>query len=215
MEAHLLGPSRIPLIVGVSLFALLVIPAFAADQAEWQNCRANTSTNPDQSIASCTRIIGDTAETPANRAKAYFNRGLAYSSKKDYDRAIADFSEAIRLNPKQQVYYLGRGNCYYGKGDYDRSIVDYTEAIKVNPKYFEAFNKRGKAYAAKRDYSRAIADYTEAIRLDPNYVDAYNNRGIAFKALRRRAEAIADFRKALSIDPADQTSQKELRSLGG
>jgi len=34
MAAHLLGPSRIPLIVGVSLFALLVIPAFAADQAE-------------------------------------------------------------------------------------------------------------------------------------------------------------------------------------
>src|SRR5216684_3591567 len=149
MAAHLLGPSRIPLIVGVSLFALLVIPAFAADQAEWQNCRANTSTNPDQSIASCTRIIGDNAETAANRAKAYFNRGLAYSSKKDYDRAIADFSEAIRLDPKYAWTYANRGSIRTAKGEFDLAIADLTEAINLDPKYVWAWFLRGFAQHEK------------------------------------------------------------------
>jgi len=165
MEAHLLGPSRIPLIVGVSLFALLVIPAFAADQAEWQNCRANTSTNPDQSIASCTRIIGDTAETPANRAKAYFNRGLAYSSKKDYDRAIADYSEAIKLDPTYSRAYANRGFGYYNKKDYDRAIADFSEAIRLDPKYAWAYANRGSIRTAKGEFDLAIADLTEAINL--------------------------------------------------
>ena len=78
--------------------------------------------NPDQSISACARVIADGAETAANRAAAYKNRGNAYYNKKDYDGAIADYNDAIRLDPNQALTYhllayLNRAAIHYGKKD--------------------------------------------------------------------------------------------------
>jgi tetratricopeptide (TPR) repeat protein len=54
--------------------------------------------DPDRSIAACTRIIQGRGETAKDSAIAH-QRQLAYRNKGDFDRAIADFSEAIRLEP--------------------------------------------------------------------------------------------------------------------
>jgi tetratricopeptide (TPR) repeat protein len=119
---------------------------------------------------------------PAMSAVEYYNRGKSYYDKKDYDRAIADFTEAIRLDPRYVAAYNDRGVSYRNKGDYDRAIADYTEAIRLNPQYTNAYNNRGASYNdGKKDYDRAIADYTEAIRLNPQYAIAYNKRGISYK----------------------------------
>ena len=104
-------------------------------------------------------------------AEAYYGRGCGYGEKGDYDKAIADYTEAIRLDPKFATAYYGRGVAYGEKGDYDKAIADYTEAIRLDPKLAEAYCSRGIAYANKGDYDKAIADYTEAIRLDPKLAD--------------------------------------------
>ena len=57
-----------------------------------------------------------------------------YGDKGDYDRAIADYDEAIRLDPRYAVAYYNRGVAYCDKGDYDRAIADYNEAIRLDPK---------------------------------------------------------------------------------
>lgn len=62
---------------------------------------------------------------------AYFNRGFRYLSKKDYDRAIGDFSEAIRPNPSHAGAFRMRGDAYFDKGDYGRAIADYNEVIRL------------------------------------------------------------------------------------
>ena len=65
---------------------------------------------------------------------AYYNRGNAHKDKGDNDRAIKDYSEAIRLDPKYVVAYFNRGSVYSYKGDYDRAIKDFDEAIRLDPK---------------------------------------------------------------------------------
>ena len=92
-------------------------------------------------------------------SSAYTNRGLAWGDKGDLDRAIADYNEAIRLDPKYADAYYNRGLAWRAKGDLDRAIADYNEAIRLDPKYADAYNNRGNAWRAKGDLDRAIADY--------------------------------------------------------
>ena len=118
--------------------------------------------------------------SPEERAalSGAFEQGVAAMNNGDLDRAIASFSEAIGLDPKNAFAFFNRGIAYRNKGDNDRAIADYNEAIRLNPKYGPAFNYRGFAYWKKGENDRAIADYSEAIRLDPKNAFAFCNRGI-------------------------------------
>jgi tetratricopeptide (TPR) repeat protein len=102
----------------------------------------------------------------------YDDRGAAYKAKQDYDRAIADYSEAIKIDPEKSSYYYFRGDAYKAKQDYDRAIADYSEAIKIDPKYASAFYNRGLAKQRKGDNAGGRADIAAAKQLDPN-VDKY------------------------------------------
>ena len=83
------------------------------------------------------------ATARSQQCDAYYNRGVAYSDKGDTDRAIADFTEAIRLDPKYANAYVNRGVAYGDKGENDRAIADYTEAIRLDPKFAHAYCNRG------------------------------------------------------------------------
>src|SRR5262244_2068669 len=85
------------------------------------------------------------------RYAALVSQGDTSVNNRDYDRAIADYNEAIRLVPADAPAFFGRGNAYASKGDRDRAIADYSEAIRLDPKYAFAFNNRGIAYAIKGD----------------------------------------------------------------
>lgn len=53
---------------------------------------------------------------------------------KNYDRAIADFNEAIRIDPQSAFAYFSRGNAYSDNGDYDRAFADYDESLQLRPR---------------------------------------------------------------------------------
>ena len=108
-------------------------------------------------------------------AEEFLDRGIKYGQKGNYDRAIADYNEAIRLDPNFAKLYNNRGVAYAYKRDYDRAITDFNEAIRLDPDFVDVYNNRGGMYYDMKDYDRAIADYTEVIRLDPNNTDAYDN----------------------------------------
>jgi tetratricopeptide (TPR) repeat protein len=128
--------------------------------------------------------------------RAYSNRGTAYGKLGRNGRAIADESEAIKLEPSEPTYFDNRGLSYAEEGEYDRAIIDYNEAIRLSPRA-NFLTNRGNAYQAKGDLSRAIADYDRAIQLNPAFADAYNNRGAAF-----RGRAISTERSPLPASAA-------------
>ncbi|MFZ1990264.1 MAG: tetratricopeptide repeat protein, partial [Alphaproteobacteria bacterium] len=124
----------------------------------WQQCADD---NPDISIGGCTATIQSGQLDNEDLAVEFYNRGIAYRDKGDYDRAIADYTQAIRLKPDYAKAFNNRGLAYYNKGDYDRAIADYTQAIRLKPDDADAFFNRGSAYDAKGDHDRAIADFTQ------------------------------------------------------
>jgi tetratricopeptide (TPR) repeat protein len=141
----------------------------------------------DVAIAACTRAINSGEGRPSIN---YNFRGVAYYRKGDTDRAIADFTEAIRLDPKNATTHNKRGVAYHRKGDMDRAIADFTEAIRLDPKLAYAYNGRGDAYREKGDTDRAIADFNEAMRIDPKNVSAYKACHVHHRKELSRAPAL-------------------------
>src|SRR4029079_15541270 len=86
---------------------------------------------------------------PAQSADVPRNRGDALSARGQHDRAIAEYSEAIRINPKDAMAFFSRAYSYTNKKDYDRAITDYGEAIKLTPRDAAAFSNRGEVYSQK------------------------------------------------------------------
>jgi tetratricopeptide (TPR) repeat protein len=143
------------------------------------------------------------AKSTHKTAGAFLDRGITLLNQGEYDSAIADFTEALRLDPNFESAYFQRGNAYYYNKDYDRAIADYTQAIRLDPNLAAAYYNRGIAYYDKGDYDRAIADYNQAIRLDPNYARAYYARGYAYYYNKDYDRAIADYNQAIRLDPND------------
>ena len=133
---------------------------------------------------------------------ALVSQGHRSANNRDYDAAIAEYSEAIRLNSKDSQAFFARGLAFSNKGDNDRAITDYSEAIRLEPQYAAAFNNRGDAYANKGDYNRAISDYNEAIRLEPQYALAFCNRGRAKRAKGDGTGGGADIDRAKQLSPS-------------
>ena len=156
---------RFPGIVfSIATFFVMAGSAIAASQRELDDCAGS---NPDGSIAVYTRILQGRGEPAKNGAIACNNRGLAYRGKGELDRAIADFNEAIRLDPKFALAYNNRGLAYRDKGELDRAIADFTEAIRLDPKFAVAFRNRGRAYLYAGALPKALADLSQSSELDP------------------------------------------------
>src|SRR5215210_4873775 len=114
---------------------------------------------------------------------SYANRGFAHERKGDLNRAIADYTEAVRLAPSDGAVYTNRGRAFEKKkGELDRAIADYTEAIRLSPKRVAALANRGLAFLNYGDPDRAIADFKAALAVDPK-------QPIALAGLRRARTA--------------------------
>jgi tetratricopeptide (TPR) repeat protein len=125
---------------------VMVAPAAAQFSQKWAWCvNQGGAFSADQRINGCSSIIESGRQIGRNLAVAYYSRGLAYYDKDDDDRAIADYSEAIRLDPKYAQAYSSRGLAYDHKGDLGRADPDYNEAIRLDPKYAQAYFNRANA----------------------------------------------------------------------
>jgi formylglycine-generating enzyme required for sulfatase activity/Flp pilus assembly protein TadD len=161
----------------------------------------------DLQIVGCTALIQSGKLSDVELTRAYRGRAIAYYQKGDYDNAIADLSELIKLNPNSADYYNYRGDVYALKGDYDRAVTDYSEVIKLDPKSAAAYNNRcfGRAVIG-RDLQNALADCNESLVLRPNDPGTLNSRGLVQYKLGAFQEAIADYTAAITQNAKDANS---------
>ena len=131
---------------------------------------------------------GDRAKTPEEK-------------KKEYEKSIEHYTQAIQLRQDYVAAYNNRGNVYVEKGDFDQAIRDHTQAIALRPDFPEAYSNRGVAYMEKGDFDQAIRDHTQAIAFKSDYVKAYNNRGVVYLKKRAFDQAIRDYTQAIQLKP--------------
>lgn len=225
-------------------FAALAIGATWALANTRQDCEgfAILKAEIEAKIRACTKII----EADGNAAWAYSKRGEAYAKQRNHqdrraveflDRAIADHTKAIEIDPRGAIYYYNRAQAYGdrrlmvdpGNDDFDRQIADLTKAIEIEPRAlfysvraanygmeavkFHAWGKRDRA----KDFNLlSLADLTKAIEIEPRAdykAGHYRARDSDYESLGRRAEAIADLWESVALDPVTAHSWNDLRRL--
>ena len=125
---------------------------------------AINSQNDDAVISVCDALIDNDKTARADRLKALLARGAAYQRRDDVDRAIVDYSDALRIDPKLADIFNIRGELYRGKGDRPRALADFSAALKLNPQHAAAranfkalaleLEKIGAGMGRSRDQSR-------------------------------------------------------------
>jgi len=132
------------------------------------------------------------------------NRGNAYFDKKDYDRAIANYTRATQFTPSNEhetrlkgEVYTRRGNAYYYKKNYAKAISDYSNAIEAGISL--GYSNRGNAYCLTGEYDKAIQDYNKAIELGSLSPRDFLNRGGIYSTQGNYDQAVKDCSKAIEL----------------
>jgi len=136
-----------------------------------------------------------------NAQQTSYQEGVNKYEAGNYEGAIEDLNQAIKLEPQNAQAYNRRGDAYYRLGDYEQAQTDSSQAILLNPQDANAYFDRGFAYYELGKYKEAIADYTQAIKLNSENAYAYYGRGIARTQLKDNKGAIGDFSKAIALKP--------------
>jgi tetratricopeptide (TPR) repeat protein len=147
------------------LVAFVLLTAWpAAAQNDVDICTG--SQVAEEIIDACNRSIESGRWRGADLAWAYVNRGVGYTFKNEVERAIADYNEAIRLDPNLADAFTARGNVYGEKGEIERALADYNEAIRLDPKDAKPLYNRGMTHLYDRkDRDSAIRDFRKAAEL--------------------------------------------------
>ncbi|MDE0399189.1 MAG: tetratricopeptide repeat protein [Candidatus Poribacteria bacterium] len=160
-------------------------------------------------------IAIELAASDADSSAAYHTRGAARAALGDYDKAIADFDAAIRLNPETAINYLDRGLAKEVLGEKDTAKADFEEATRINGDLAKNYYEDGRGKNRGRAYEAAMVSFDKAIRLNPKYAPVYSNRAISQNDLGRRElrrenpekakyhlqGAIADCTEAIRLSP--------------
>jgi tetratricopeptide (TPR) repeat protein len=146
-------------------------------------------------------LWSDAIKKAPNKVRPYNNRGRAYGNRGEYDKAMADFRQAITINPRCAEAYYNLGLVYALKGDNDKALEQYNQALNLYPNYTAAYNNRGLVLVNKKEFDRAVKDYDKALSLSPRSSDVYYNRGLAYYHKQVFDKAIADYSQALLLNP--------------
>ncbi len=136
-----------------------------------------------------------------DNATAYGNRGEAYKDIGQYDKALEDFNNAIRVDPKYAEGYNSRGQILAMRGNIDEALQDFLKVIELNPRFDEAYNNIGIIYTMKKDNEKALIYFKKAIEIDPANGQAHYNLGIIFEQKRMPKQALANYNKAIQLNP--------------
>jgi tetratricopeptide (TPR) repeat protein len=163
--------------------ALSGVGATAQPSADdWARCRGDGA---DAVIAGCTAVLGGSGLTDGERDEALSIRAFAYRFKRDYPHAIADYQEALRLNPRAIWAHSGLGKAYGASGDLQRAIGEYDIALGL------AENELGGAGPQSAEYARRLARIGQILY----------DRGGAYEQVHNDARAMQDYRDGMRRVP--------------
>ena len=161
------------LLAAVSVPALGAVTVLGSSSARMCFEAADSPLMPSQrDVRYCDQAFAENAMSQHDTVATYVNRGILKLRRNRIEEAIADFDQAIRLDPRQPEAYLNKGAALIRLNDADGALPLFTSALDLHTRRPEiAHFGRAIAYETLGNVREAYADYRRASELDPDWAD--------------------------------------------
>ncbi len=154
-----------------------------------------------------TRAIQSQELSPKDLSRTYYNRGLAHRRLNQLQMAVADYSEAVRIDPSNSDAFNNRAFVYLKLKQFQAAARDAARAITINPNKTNYYVNRALAFREMGQLQKALADINQAIRLDPARAVSYYTRSIIYRRMGNKAQAGADMARYLQMRRRQSSGQ--------
>jgi tetratricopeptide (TPR) repeat protein len=166
------------------------------------NYVANNLTEED--IEQQITLLSQQIVSSKNPAHLYLQRGKAYFTAHEFNKASADYTAALKLDDKLDEAYFGRGMALGRAGEVKEGIQDLTQYIKRNPDSSLAYTKRGVRNIWAGNLEHAEQDLKQAIRLNPSNAEAHDDLGVLYAQKKNYDQSLHHFQQVVKLDPSYQ-----------
>ncbi|MBW4519775.1 MAG: tetratricopeptide repeat protein [Scytolyngbya sp. HA4215-MV1] len=132
--------------------------------------------------------------------RVYLERGKVYAQIGEWQQAIADYTEALMMNPDADSYVHGlRGLAWEKVGNFEAAISDYTQQLTIYPNDGVGYTRRGILYAHLKNFSEASRDLDAALQLNDTKAEAYLAQGELRSQMGNVQGALVDYQRAIEL----------------
>ena len=151
------------------------------------------------------------------KLKRNFAAGRKFYDRREYNRALEEFDQAVKIDPGNFRAHYWRGRVYLKMGHYDKATADFKMVVELKPQYARPYHNLGWLYYQKGKYEESIQYLNKAIELEPNNGWAYYTRGRShFKkgdlqsALKEKKKSCGlGYQQACSVQEKYESKRKE------
>ena len=137
--------------------------------------------DPDRKVQEYTDLLKTYPHMDGvNYAFIHVCRGDAYMALGKKDKALVEYEEAQRINPKEGISYLALGYFYVGQKDYAKSIEYFSKALEIQPESVANLMNIGNSYAAMGNNEEARKYFERALSINPEIAEVYYNKSIEY-----------------------------------
>ena len=166
-----------------------------------------------EDLATAIRLDPSNKSYAIELASAYEQRGSQRLIQSEFEGAISDYTEAMKLVDQKVSLFVYRGDAYLRKGDKGNARADYDKVLELEPDRVDALVSRGQVNLADSRFDAAIADFSRVLKAEPKNVEALLFRAIAYERGNRLEDLIADYGKILKFKPKNDMARKNLKRL--
>jgi spermidine synthase len=199
------GGKPVPLVEGLDTYFALLDRAYKATAADMARVR-RLAVGPPRVIAGSAYLGAIVPES----ADLHNTLGIALASRGEVREAIAEFGEALRLDPDSAMTEWHLGAALAAVGTRDEAVAHLRRSVQLDPGNGEAQYDLARLLVEARQPANAVDHFRAALRLMPNSVEAHTGLGLAFALQSRVDEAIDQFQLALTLDPGSADARRNL-----